>query len=193
MHTRIATEGKATRRGNCAPGGASGWYCLRSQPKHEHIAAAHLRMLERVTVFCPRIRFKRTTRQGAAWVTEAMFPGYLFAHFQLAEMHRQVRYAHGVSGIVQFGGRYPTIDDRALAHLREQTGVAEIKELNYELSQGDAVKVVEGAFVGLEAVVTQVVPAKERVKILVDFLGRKLEAEVEHASVLLEVAHPLAA
>jgi transcriptional antiterminator RfaH len=193
MHTRIATEGKATRRGNCAPSRASGWYCLRSQPKHEHIAAAHLRMLERVTVFCPRIRFKRTTRQGAAWVTEAMFPGYLFAHFELAEMHRQVRYAHGVSGIVQFGGRYPTIDDRALAHLREQTGVAEIKELNYELSQGDAVKVVEGAFVGLEAVVTQVVPAKERVKILVDFLGRKLEAEVEHASVLPEVAHPLAA
>ena len=169
------------------------WYCLRSQPKHEHIAAAHLRILEGVTVFCPRIRFKRPTRQGLVWVTEAMFPGYLFAHFELAEMHRQVRYAHGVSGIVQFGGRYPTIDDRALAHLREQIGVAEIKELNYELSQGDAVKVVEGAFVGLEAVVTQVVPAKERVKILVDFLGRKLEAEVEHASVLLEVAHPLAA
>jgi transcriptional antiterminator RfaH len=186
-------EGRATRQGNCPPSRAPEWYCLRSQPKHEHIAAAHLRILEGVTVFCPRIRFKRTTRQGFAWVTEAMFPGYLFARFELAEMHRQVRYTHGVSGIVQFGGRYPTIDERALAYLREQTGVAEIKELHSELSEGDAVKVVEGAFVGLEAVVTQVVPAKERVKILVDFLGRKLEAEVEHASVLLEVVHPLAA
>jgi transcriptional antiterminator RfaH len=169
------------------------WYCLRSQPKHEHIAAAHLRVLERVTVFCPRIRFKKPTRQGLVWVTEAMFPGYLFAHFELAEMHRQVRYAHGVSGIVQFGGRYPTIEDRALAQLREYSGAAEIKELNYELSQGDQVKVVEGVFVGLEAVVTQVVPAKERVMILMDFLGRKVEAEVQHASVLLDVAHPLAA
>ena len=137
------------------------WYCLRSQPKHEHIAAAHLRILEGVTVFCPRIRFKRVTRQGSVWVTEAMFPGYLFAHFELLEMHRQVRYAHGVSGIVRFADRYPTID--------------------------------EGAFAGLEAVVVQVLPAKERVKILLDFLGRKIEAEVEHANVLRQVAHPLAA
>jgi transcriptional antiterminator RfaH len=186
-------ERKSTRQRNHADIGETGWYCLRSQPKHEHIAAAHLRLLERVTVFCPRIRFKRTTRRGTFWVTEAMFPGYLFAHFELAEMHRQVRYAHGVSGIVQFGGRYPTIEDRALAQLREYSGAAEIKELNYELSQGDQVKVVEGVFVGLEAVVTQVVPAKERVKILMDFLGRKVEAEVEHTSVLLDVAHPLAA
>ena len=70
---------------------------------------------------------------------------------------------------------------------------AEVKELNYELSQGDQVKILEGAFVGLEAGVTQVLPAKERAKVLVDFLGGRVQAEVEHASVLLHVAHPLAA
>jgi transcriptional antiterminator RfaH len=186
-------ERKVTRESNHADSSKPGWYCLRSQPKHEHIAAAHLRMLDQVTVFCPRIKFKRGTRQGPAWVTEAMFPGYLFAHFELAAMHRQVRYAHGVSGLVQFGGQYPTIEDQALAHLQELTGAAEIKELDYELSQGDPVKIVEGAFSGLEAVVTQVVPARERVKILMDFLGRKVEAELEHDSVLLKVEHPLVA
>jgi len=108
-------------------------------------------------------------------------------------MHRQVRYAHGVSGIVQFGGRYPTVAEEALAQLHDRIGVAEVEELNYELSQGDQVKIVEGAFVGIEAVVTQVLPAKERVKVLLDFLGRQMEADVEHASVLLQVAHPLAA
>src|SRR5271165_3256572 len=169
------------------------WYCLRSQPKHEHIAAAHLRLLEGVTVFCPRLRFKRATLRGLVWVTEAMFPGYLFARFELSEMHRQVRYAHGVSGIVRFADRYPTIEEGALAQLRDHTGAVEIKELSYEFSQGDQVKIVNGIFAGLEAVVTQVLPAKERVKILMDFLGRKVEAEVEHASVLLDVAHPLAA
>jgi transcriptional antiterminator RfaH len=122
-----------------------------------------------------------------------MFPGYLFARFELAEMHRQVRYAHGVSGIVQFGGRYPTVDEEALAQLRGCIGVAEVKEVNYELSQGDQVKIIEGAFVGIEAVITKVLPAKERVKVLLDFLGRRMEADVEHGSVLLQVAHPLAA
>jgi transcriptional antiterminator RfaH len=171
----------------------SAWYCLRSQPKHEHIAAVHLRLLEGVTVFCPRIRFKRPTRQGLVWVTEAMFPGYLFARFALAAMHRQVRYSRGVSGIVRFADRYPTIEEGALAQLRGHIGSAEVREIVYELSAGDQVQIVEGAFVGLDAVVTQVMSAKERVKVLMDFLGRKMEAEVRWSSVIRQVSHPLAA
>ena len=187
------TERTSTPRGKHTDSVEPAWYCLRAQPKHEHIAAAHLRMIEGVTVFCPRIRFRRATRKGLAWVTEAMFPGYLFARFELWEMHRQVRYAHGVSGIVRFADRYPTIEEEALAHLRDHTGAAEIKELSYELSRGDQVKIVNGIFAGLEVVVTQVLPAKERVKVLMDFLGRQIEAEVERSRVLHEVAHPLAA
>ncbi len=183
----------ATPHWNQTDSGESAWYCLRSQPKHEHIAAAHLRLLEGVTVFCPRIRFRRTTRQGLVWVTEAMFPGYLFAHFELAEMNLRVRYAHGVNGIVRFAGQYPTIEEEALAQLRDHTGSAEVKELNYQISEGDQVQIVGGAFVGLEAVVTQVLSAKERVKVLMDFLGRKMEAELQSSSVLRQVAHPLAA
>jgi transcriptional antiterminator RfaH len=182
-----------TSHRNQTDSGESGWYCLRSQPKHEHIAAAHLRLLEGVTVFCPRIRFKRPTRQGLVWVTEAMFPGYLFARFELAKMHLRVRYSHGVSGIVRFADRYPTIEEGALAQLRDHTGATEVKELNYQISEGDHVKIVGGAFVGLEAVITQVLSAKERVKVLMDFLGRKMEAEVHYAIVLRQVAHPLAA
>jgi transcriptional antiterminator RfaH len=122
-----------------------------------------------------------------------MFPGYLFARFEISEMHRHVRYAHGVSSIVRFADRYPTIDEEALEQLRDHTGGSEVQELNYKLSQGDGVKIVDGAFVGLEAVVTQVLPAKERVRVLMDFLGRKVEAEVEHSCVLRRVEHPLAA
>jgi transcriptional antiterminator RfaH len=182
----------ATSNGNQADTKEPAWYCLRSQSKHEHIAAAHIRMLDDVTVFCPRIRFKRPTRQGLVWVTEAMFPGYLFAYFVLGEKHRQVRYAHCVIGIVQFGNRYPIIEEGVLAILRDHTGVAEVKELTYELSQGDEVKIVGGIFAGLEAVVTQILSAKERVKVLMDFLGRQMEAEVERSSVLPRTVHPLA-
>jgi transcriptional antiterminator RfaH len=122
-----------------------------------------------------------------------MFPGYLFARFDLAEMHRQIRYSHGVSGIVRFADQYPTIDDEALAELRNCADDGEVKELSCELSQGDQVKVVEGVFDGLDAVVTQALPARERVKILMDFLGRKVEAEVGRSNVLRQMAHPLAA
>jgi transcriptional antiterminator RfaH len=168
------------------------WYCVRSQCKHEHIAGAHLRMLDGVSVFCPRIRFKRATRRGVVWVTEGMFPGYLFARFGLLEMHRRVCYAHGVVGIIRFGDRYATIEDEALASLRDLTDVSQVKGLNCELAHGDRVEITEGAFVGLEAVITQVLPAKQRVKVLMEFLGRSVEAEVEKANVL-QVTHPQAA
>ena len=49
---------------------------------------------------------------------------------------------------------------------------------------------MEAVFFGLEAVVVQVLTAKERVKALMDFLGRKME--VERSSVLVQVAHQLA-
>jgi transcriptional antiterminator RfaH len=184
---------RTTPHRNQMDSGESAWYCIRSQPKHEHIAAAHLRLLEGVTVLCPRIKFKRATRQGLVWVTEAMFPGYLFARFELAAMHRHVRYSQGVSGIVRFADRYPTIEEEAISQLHGHMGAAEVKELVYELSEGDQVQIVGGAFVGLDAVVTQVLSAKERVKVLMDFLGRKMEAEVQCSSVLRQVAHPFAA
>src|SRR5580704_1335793 len=162
MHTKIAMERTAVPPRSQTDSSEPAWYCLRAQPKHEHIAAAHLRLLENVTVFCPRIRFKRATRQGLVWVTEAMFPGYLFARFELAEMHRQVRYTHGVSGIVRFADQYPTIEEEALAQLWGHTDAGHIKELSYDLSEGDQVQFVKGTFVGLEAVVTQVLSSKER-------------------------------
>jgi transcriptional antiterminator RfaH len=193
MHRRIAMERTATQLRTQADRSEPAWYCLRSQPKHEHIAAAHLRLFEGVTVFCPRIKFKRATRTGLVSVTDAMFPGYLFAHFELSKMFRQVRYAHGVSGIVRFADRYPTIEEGVLMQFRGHTGATDVTEVSYDLSEGDQVHIVGGAFVGLEAVVTQVLSPKERVKVLMHFLGRKMEAEVQCSSVLRQVAHPLAA
>src|ERR1043166_9701891 len=79
------------------------WFCLRSQPKHEHIAARHLRQIENVEVFNPRIRFPRSTPAGKVIVTESMFPNYLFARFDWKLLLTRVHYAPGVSGVVHFG------------------------------------------------------------------------------------------
>ena len=161
------------------------WYCLRAKQKHEHIAAAHLREIEGVSVFCPRVRFKRPTRQGLVWVTEAMFPSYLFARFDLEELCRQVTYTHSVRGIVRFADRYPTIEDEILEELRGCVGDMGIKEFDHLPIEGDSVRIAEGAFAGVEGVITHILPAKERVRVLMDFLGRQMEAEVKLSSILL--------
>lgn len=171
------------------------WYCVKSQPRQEHVAAANLGRLDGIEIFCPRIRFKKCTRGGrVAIVTEALFPGYIFANFRLDLEHRKVRYAHGVQGIVHFGQKYASVPSGIIADLQRQIGEESVAEIPSALSEGASVKIIHGAFRGLSAVITQVRPASERVRVLLEFLGRKIEAELSSESVLSEVQHhPLAA
>src|SRR5438105_2686758 len=91
------------------------WFCLKARPKHEHLAAIALRQRLGVPCFAPRIRYRKATRRGAVWFVEAMFPGYLFAHFAYRELHRQVKHSPGVTSIVRFGDRVAAISEATLA------------------------------------------------------------------------------
>ncbi|HEY5895293.1 MAG TPA: transcription termination/antitermination NusG family protein [Chthoniobacterales bacterium] len=165
---------------------------MKSQPKREHIAAAHLRQLDGVEVFCPRLRFQRPTVRGLKWFHEAMFPGYLFARFDFLQL-KEVRYSSGVSAVLQFGGCYATLDDDTIESLRSRTDAQQVALVESRIKEGDVVEIVEGALQGLEAVVTEVLPGSERVKILLNFLGREIHAETQTPRLLPPRKHPMAA
>ncbi|HYZ75463.1 MAG TPA: transcription termination/antitermination NusG family protein [Chthoniobacterales bacterium] len=175
-------EQLANRNGRLRNEDGLGWYCLRTRRKQEHVAAAHVRILREVAVFCPKIRFRRPTRGGTIWVTEALFPGYFFARFSLRELLPLVRSAHGVSSVVRFGEWYPEVADSIIEELRVETEDRVIGESVSPLAPGDRVRLVAGALAGLEAVVTHVLPGNERVRLLLEFLGRETvaEARTEH-------------
>src|SRR6266702_8086274 len=114
-----SSEGSGVDRAEAAPSsGVPAWFCVRTQPKHEHIAAGHLKKEPDIQVFLPRIRFKRSTRRGPVWFTEALFPNYLFARFDLAACLRKLHHLQGVRGVVHFGEQWPTIPDDVIAELR---------------------------------------------------------------------------
>jgi transcriptional antiterminator RfaH len=175
-------EPLANRNGRLRNEDGLGWYCLRTHRKQEHVAAAHVRILGEVAVFCPRIRFRRATKVGYVWVTEALFPGYFFARFSLRDMLPLVRSAHGVTSVVRFGEWYPEIADSIIEELRVETEDRVLGESVPPLAPGDRVRLVGGALAGLEAVVTHVLPGNERVRLLLEFLGgdTMAEARVEH-------------
>jgi transcriptional antiterminator RfaH len=168
------------------PPGELSWYCLRSQPKRERVAAMHLRKLAGVAVFAPLVRFERPSARGRgkAWVTEAMFPGYLFARFDLIARAREIQHSHGVRGIVQFGGEYPAISGALVAQLQSSLDGEEIAVLSTAPMPGEEVTITEGAFERMRALVTSYHPARERVRVLLTFLGREVEAELAAAEIV---------
>jgi transcription elongation factor/antiterminator RfaH len=172
---------------------ADAWYCVRTQPKGEHIAAAHLRQLENVEVFCPRLRLRRATRRGPVWYAEALFPGYIFARFDPLKSQSAVTYARGVSTIVRFKDAPAMVPDESIAELRRQMDGSECKEIDQTIQEGDRVVVSQGMFMGLSTVVTQALPARERVRVLVEFLGQCREIEVSKSDLLPDRVHFLAA
>jgi transcriptional antiterminator RfaH len=153
------------------------WFCLRAQPKREHIAAACLRQISDVEAFCPRLRFRKLTNRGPVWFIESMFPGYLFARFDYAACNRRIRQSPAVSGFVQFGERLALLPEALVNDIRSQIAEDDVVEINPVLEPGGTVQVARGPFQGLEAVVTRLIPARERVEILIEWMGRSLYAE----------------
>jgi transcriptional antiterminator RfaH len=154
------------------------WFCLKAQPKREHIAAACLRQNTEVAVFCPRVRFRKNTNRGPVWFVEAMFPGYLFAQFDYATFHRRVRQGPGVTGFVQFGDRLGLLPDQLITEMKARLGQDELIEIGHGLEPGQNVQITQGPFQGLEGLVTRLIAARDRVEILIEWMGRSVQAEV---------------
>ena len=160
------------------------WFCLKTQPKREHLAATALRRQFDIECLSPRLRFRKMTQRGPVWFVEAMFPGYLFAKFIYSEQHRVVEHSIGIRGVLHFGNRLATLPEGVVVALQTRVGVEEVTTVDTSPKVGQPVQITEGPFQGLEAVVTRLLPARERIRVLLDFLGRSLETEISAAKVL---------
>jgi transcriptional antiterminator RfaH len=162
------------------------WYCIRSHPKHERMAAAHLSRVAGVEVFNPRLRLVRCTARGRMWTTEPLFPNYLFARFVIEVTLEKVRYTPSVSKVLSFGDRIPRVPDSVIVDLRQNLEGKEQRVFADAPLKGEEVEIVAGPFEGAHGVVTRVLPAKQRVQVLMDVLGHSAVTEVTLGSVLFE-------
>jgi len=153
-----------------------GWFCLRGESRREHVAALNLMQRAQVEAFAPRIRVRRERRAGGvASVTEALFPGYLFARFHYPEQVRHVVSTTGVLGLVAFGGPPPRLADVTITHLRTHSAPAAGVPLSPVFEEGDWVRVAAGCFRGSEGRVRQLESGHDRICVLLSLLGQEVE------------------
>lgn len=164
------------------------WYCARTKPKHENLAAGNVSKRLGLEIFNPSIRFERSTRRGMMQVVEPLFPCYIFVRCIIEEHVDSIRYLNGISSLVRFGERIPTVPDEVIEDLRDKFSTDEPVMLADPLEPGSQVTLVNGPFLGAQGVVLRVIPARRRVQVLLDFLGRTTLTEVDRHS--LEVDNP---
>lgn len=160
------------------------WFCLRTQTKREHIAAAILAKIESVEVFCPRISQIKKTRTGKKRFVEAMFPGYIFAKFSLRDNYRRVIHTQGVSQLVQQGERR-ALPEQLIEDLRASVPEGIIEAPDPSIAPGAQVKFSSGSLQGLNGKVLAQLSATNRIQVLLEFLGNEITVAVCADDILL--------
>ena len=159
------------------------WYCLHTAPRQENKVALVLQRELGLDVFAPRIRFRRMRAGQPLWATEALFPGYLFARFEYFERRRQINALPGVTSVVHFGDQVSPVHDAIMA-MRALVHDNETVEVTADPQPGSEVVITGGSLRGLRVLVTRVIPARQRIAILLDLLGSQREVEIERDRVL---------
>lgn len=152
------------------------WYVIRTAPRAEYLAAGELER-DGFEVFFPRVK---TPQPRQAHDDEPLFPGYLFLRCDPETGGWPTfRLAHRVTGWVSFEGVIPPIPDEVIMQL-----VSRVHEINAakglwrRFRRGETVLVVSKSIQGLGQVVQEAKSPQARAKVLMEFMGRLVQAQV---------------
>jgi transcription antitermination factor NusG len=109
------------------------------------------------------------------------FPCYLFARIDFDEVPvSSVAWMPGVRRIVSFGPRPAIVPDPLVEVIRERLGGVE--EVRYgKFREGDRVRIESGPMRDLIAIFDRPMSAADRVRVLLDVMGRMTPVELDYA------------
>ena len=118
-----------------------------------------------------------------AWGT---FPGYVLVEMIMTDDSWYiVRNTPGVTGFVGShgaGSKPAPLLQEEINHILRSIGMS-TRQSDLEVALGDTVKIIEGAFSGLEGVVTEIDEEKQKLKVNIDMFGRETSTELDFEQV----------
>ncbi len=165
------------------------WYALQTKPRKESQVDSYLRS-NQVEVFYPTAKVRPVNPRAAK--IRPYFPRYLFVHADLEDVGvSALQWIPGGIGLVRFGGEPAIVPDNFVYELRRR--VAEIRAaggLHLDgLKPGDIVNITDGPFAGYEAIFDLRLSGEDRVQVLLQWLGRKLQVRVNADAIEKKRAH----
>lgn len=163
------------------------WYAVHTYSGHENkVMTSILRQAEarnlRHKVFDIRIPMETELRTRGGKTTEykrKVFPGYILINMILDEdTWYLVKSTSGVTGFVSSGNKpVPLQESEVRAILHSEEGEAPRPKVQW--SRGDIVRVTEGPFADFTGKVEDVIPDKQKVRVLISIFGRDTPLELD--------------
>jgi len=169
------------------------WYIVHTYSGHE--AKAKQSLLERAKTFGREDEFdevlipeenvveiikgeKRTSKRK-------FFPGYILVRMNLTDdTWHIVKDTPKVTGFVGGGERPTPIDDEEVARMTRQIKEGEVKpKPKIRFEEGESVRVVSGPFANFSGFVDEVLPDKEKVRVMVQVFGRATPVMLDYMNV----------
>ncbi|WP_136246987.1 transcription/translation regulatory transformer protein RfaH [Halomonas borealis] len=154
------------------------WYAIQCKGGESFRAAEHLGN-QGYEVFHPVLEVQKKRGGKLAWVTEPLFPYYLFIHLdRLVSNWRPIRSTRGVLKLVTFGGGMPVpIGDELVTTLRRQASQDDDASAHVYFRAGEAVEITEGPFQDLQAIFASH-KGEERAIVLLNMLHQQQRLEM---------------
>jgi transcription antitermination factor NusG len=156
------------------------WHVVNTAPSTEVKVCGFL-ALHGIESYAPEFSHPRGTRPGSVrdgrhrWI----FPGYVFfrAPAGFADWHL-VHWAPGVRRLLRGGTAPAVMDDAVLEELRRRLDTTRPRHQGAGFQSGQRVRVDSGALAMIDAVFDRCLGAPDRVRILVQLLGRQIPVDV---------------
>lgn len=156
------------------------WYALYTKPKKERQVETTLRG-QGIDTYLPTVQRKVRRRDRPDRVV--YFPCYLFVRMDLSVVPRSsIDWMPGVRRIVGSGNQPAVVADEIVDMIRQR--LDHIEEVGYGgLKQGDRVRIISGPLRDLEAVFDKPMSPTNRVRILLDVVGRMTPVELDYSDI----------
>jgi transcriptional antiterminator RfaH len=146
------------------------WHLLRTKAGEERRAREHVsRLTSEVLLPLVRVRVRRWERMTESVV--ALFPGYMFARFNLERDYSQLRYTRGIRQVVCFGEEPAVVPQWIIDELKVRCADGPVELTPRRLVAGQRVIVLDGPFRQFEGIFERHLSGPERVAILLSVMG----------------------
>ena len=170
------------------------WYVVNTYAGHENCVKENLeKRLETMGISDNLFRVVvaeetqiEVKNEKSKEVVKNIFPGYLFVEMIMTDASWYVvRNTPGVTGFVGShgaGSKPAPLLPEEVSHILRSIGMS-LRQTDLEIEVGEVIKIIEGAFAGLEGQVTEVDEEKEKLKVNIDMFGRETSTELDFEQV----------